>query len=173
MGKRVADLPGGSTSAIARHRSFEEMNCSIARALDVIGEWWTLLVVREAFRGVRRFDAFVERLGIAPNILSVRLKKLVRHGVLESRKYADHPERFEYKLTAKGRQLFPVIIALLVWGDRWYAEEGAPAVLVHDACGHVAAPRLTCGHCGEPLDPRETHAVPGPGARDAAPSLIA
>jgi DNA-binding HxlR family transcriptional regulator len=104
------------------------MNCSIARALDVVGEWWTLLVVREAFRGVRRFDGFSERLGIAPNILSARLKKLVRHGVLEPRRYAEHPERFEYRLTAKGRQLFPVIIALLTWGDHWYAEDGAPAL---------------------------------------------
>jgi DNA-binding HxlR family transcriptional regulator len=149
------------------------MNCSIARALDVLGEWWTLLVVREAFRGVRRFDGFVERLGIAPNILSTRLKKLVEHGILEARQYAGHPARREYRLTAKGRELFPVIIALLQWGDRWYAEDGPPAVLVHDECEHPADPQFTCGHCGAVLDPRRTHAVPGPGARDAAASLIA
>ncbi len=148
------------------------MNCSIARALDVLGEWWTLLVVREAFRGVRRFDGFVERLGIAPNILSARLKKLVEHGILEPRRYAEHPERHEYRLTAKGRELFPVIVALLQWGDRWYAQDGPPAILLHDACGHPAEARFTCAHCGEALDPRATHAVPGPGAKDAAPSLI-
>jgi DNA-binding HxlR family transcriptional regulator len=149
------------------------MNCSIARALDVLGEWWTLLVIREAFRGVRRFDGFVERLGIAPNILSVRLKRLVAHGILDARLYAEHPARYEYRLTAKGRQLFPVIVSLLQWGDRWYADDGPPAVLMHETCAHPADPRFTCGHCGESLDPRQTRAIPGPGARDATPSLIA
>jgi DNA-binding HxlR family transcriptional regulator len=148
------------------------MNCSIARALDVLGEWWTLLVVREAFRGVRRFDAFVERLGIAPNILSVRLKRLVEHGVLEPRVYAEHPERREYRLTAKGRQLFPIIVSLLQWGDRWYADDGPPAVLMHETCGRPANPSFACAHCGEALDPRQTRAVAGPGAKGLATSLI-
>src|SRR6202165_3150374 len=107
------------------------MNCSIARALDVLGEWWTLLVVREAFRGVRRFDGFVERLGIAPDILSSRLGRLVEHGVLEERAYQERPPRVEYRLTSKGRDLFPVLLALMAWGDRWYAEDGPPIDLIH------------------------------------------
>jgi DNA-binding HxlR family transcriptional regulator len=157
---------------VARRRSFDDMNCSIARALDVIGEWWTLLVMRECFRGVRRFDGFIERLGIAPNILTARLRRLVEHGVLEERAYQDHPRRVEYRLTAKGRDVYPVIVALLGWGDRWYAQDGPPVVLMHAACEHRADAQLVCGHCGEKLDPRNVRAVPGRGAAEPAPSLV-
>jgi DNA-binding HxlR family transcriptional regulator len=157
---------------MARRRSFDDMNCSIARALDVVGEWWTLLVMREAFRGVRRFDGFVERLGIAPNILSARLRRLVEHGILEERDYQDRPPRVEYRLAAKGRDLYPVIVALLGCGDRWYADDGPPVVLMHAACAHRADPQLVCGHCGEKLDARNTRAVPGRGAAEPEPSLV-
>lgn len=156
---------------MARRRSFEEMNCSIARALDVLGEWWTLLVIREAFRGVRRFDGFVERLGIAPNTLTARLRRLVDHGVFEQRTYQEHPLRVEYRLTAKGRELYPVLVALLGWGDRWYAEDGPPIELVHTTCGHRANAAFVCGHCGAALDPRAVRAVPGRGADEPEPSL--
>jgi len=158
--------------AVAKRRSFDEMNCSIARALDVLGEWWTLLVIRESFRGVRRFDGFVERLGIAPNILTARLRRLVEHGVFEERAYQDRPVRVEYRLTAKGRDLYPVILALLGWGDRWYAENGPPVVIVHATCEHRADPQFVCSHCGEKLDPRHTRAVPGRGADEPEPSLV-
>jgi DNA-binding HxlR family transcriptional regulator len=158
---------------MAKRRSFEDMNCSIARALDVVGEWWTLLVIREAFRGVRRFDGFAERLGIAPNILSARLRRLVDHGVFEERAYQERPLRVEYRLTAKGRDLYPVIVALLGWGDRWYADDGPPIELVHVPCGHRTVPRLVCGHCGEELAARDMRAVPGRGADEAEPSLVA
>jgi DNA-binding HxlR family transcriptional regulator len=158
---------------MAKRRSFDEMNCSIARALDVLGEWWTLLVIREAFRGVRRFDGFVERLGISPNILAVRLRRLVEHGVFEERAYQERPVRVEYRLTAKGRDLYPVILALLGWGDRWYAEDGPPVVLMHANCEHRADPQLVCGHCGEKLDPRHVRAIPGRGADEPEPSLVA
>jgi DNA-binding HxlR family transcriptional regulator len=156
---------------MAKRRSFEEMNCSIARALDVIGEWWTLLVLREAFRGVRRFDGFVERLGIAPNILTTRLRRLVEHGIFEERPYQERPRRVEYRLTAKGRDIYPVLIALLSWGDRWYAEDGPPVVLLHATCDHRADARFVCGHCGEKLDARDVRAVPGRGAGEPQPSL--
>ncbi|BDE06572.1 HxlR family transcriptional regulator [Vulcanimicrobium alpinum] len=156
---------------MAKRRSFEGMNCSIARALDVVGEWWTLLVIREAFRGVRRFDGFVERLEIAPNILSARLRRLIEHEILEERPYSERPRRVEYRLTAKGRDLFPVIVALLGWGDRWYADDGPPVVLEHVTCGRRAEPRFVCTHCGERLHPRDTRAVPGRGAEEAEPSL--
>ena len=145
---------------MARRRNFDEMQCSVARALDVVGEWWALLVVREAFRGVRRFDAFVEQLGIAPNILAARLRRLVEAGVLEPRKYADRPERFEYRLTKKGRDLFPVILALMHWGDRWCGEDGPPVALVHAACGKRTHARAVCAECGEPLEARATYTEP-------------
>jgi DNA-binding HxlR family transcriptional regulator len=157
---------------MAKRRNFDQMNCSIARALDVVGEWWTLLVIREAFRGVRRFDGFVERLGIAPNILTVRLRRLVEHGVFEERAYQERPPRVEYRLTAKGRDLYPVIVALLGWGDRWYAEGGPPVVLVHTTCGRRADAQLVCSHCGEKLDTRNTRAIPGRGADEPEPSLV-
>jgi DNA-binding HxlR family transcriptional regulator len=157
---------------MARRRSFKEMDCSIARALDVLGEWWTLLVVREAFRGVRRFDEFERRLEIAPNILAVRLRNLVDEGVLETKKYSERPERYEYRLTEKGRDLFPIIVALLQWGDRWYGEAGAPVVLEHVTCGGDADPRMACGHCGERLTARETRATAGPGATGPGSSLL-
>ena len=156
---------------MAKRRSFEDMNCSIARALDVVGEWWTLLVVRESFRGVRRFDAFIERLGIAPNILTARLRKLVEHGVLEERPYSERPMRVEYRLTPKGRDLYPVIVGAAGLGGRWYAEDGPPVELIHVPCDHRADPKLVCGHCGGKLDPRQTRAVPSRGAEEPQPSL--
>ncbi len=136
-----------------------------------LGEWWTLLIVRESFRGVRRFDAFAERLGIAPNILTARLRRLVEHGVLEERAYSERPLRVEYRLTTKGRDLYPVVVALLTWGDRWYAEDGPPVELIHATCEHRADPKLVCGHCGEKLDARTTRAVPSRGAGEPEPSL--
>ncbi|HTW83445.1 MAG TPA: helix-turn-helix domain-containing protein [Candidatus Sulfotelmatobacter sp.] len=157
---------------MARRRSFEDMNCSIARSLDVIGEWWTLLIVREAFRGVRRFDVFADRLGIASNILTARLRRLVEHDVLAERVYQERPLRVEYRLTPKGRELFPVLLALLQWGDRWYAQDGPPVALEHIPCGHRTRAVMVCDHCGERIDARQTRALPGRGAAEDAPSLV-
>src|SRR5215207_10126911 len=112
--------------------SFGDMACSVARTLDVVGERWTLLILRDAFNGVRRFEDFQQSLGIARNILTDRLQTLAAQGVLERRRYQEHPERFEYRLTDKGRDLFPVLVALLHWGDAWYAPDGPPRVLLHD-----------------------------------------
>ena len=132
----------------------EAVPCSIGRALAIVGERWTLAIVREAFAGARRFDVFQQRLGIARNVLSARLRTLVENGVLERSAYQDAPRRFEYRLTAKGRDLYPVLVALLGWGDRWLAgTEGPPLTLTHRACGHDAQPELTCGHCGGALSP--------------------
>src|SRR4051812_30342975 len=105
------------------------MNCSIARALEVVGEWWTFLVIREAFLGVTRFEGFQEQLGIARNVLTSRLRALVSKGVLERTKYQERPPRFEYRLTEKGRDLYPVLLALMGWGDRWESPKGAPVVI--------------------------------------------
>lgn len=149
-------------------RTYDGENCSIARALERLGERWTLLVLREAFTGARRFDEFAERLGIARNVLAARLALLVDEGVLERRPYQERPERFEYVLTEKGLDLFEVLIALMQWGDRWYAPGGPPRVLRHRGCGGVVGSRLTCQRCGAPVSVREARLEPGPGARAAA-----
>ncbi|MGI9592127.1 MAG: winged helix-turn-helix transcriptional regulator [Myxococcota bacterium] len=133
--------------------------CSIARALGVVGERWTLLILREIFRGSHRFDEIRSALGISRNVLSGRLDALVAAGVLDKVSYQDRPVRFEYQLTAKGRDLYPVLLALLRWGDRWLAEgEQPPLTLIHRGCGKTITPEIACDHCGEPLDPSNTRA---------------
>ncbi len=131
--------------------SFDPAACSVARTLSVVGEKWTLLILRDAFYGVRRFGALQQRLGVARDVLSARLKALVEHGLLERAAYreADQRERWEYRLTAAGRDLFPVIVALLEWGDRHLAPaEGGPVALVHLDCGAPVELQLHCaaGH---------------------------
>jgi DNA-binding HxlR family transcriptional regulator len=149
-----------------RRTSFAEMHCSVARTLEVVGEWWTMLIIREAFNGVRRFDGFQDKLGIARNVLSDRLRKLVDAGVLERRQYTEHPPRYEYRLTEKGIDLYPVLVSLLQWGDRWVAgEAGPPVVLRHRACGHDMHASLSCDECGAHVAPRDVEARPGPGVR--------
>ena len=141
------------------------MSCSVAQCLEVVGEWWTMLIVRDAFLGIRRFDDFQSRTGIARNVLAARLEHLVDNGVLERRQYQDRPPRHEYVLTEKGRDLWQVLTAMREWGDRWAAPEGPPVELVHRACDHVTHTAVVCDHCGEPLDARSVRAVPGPGAQ--------
>ena len=147
-----------------QHKSFSEMHCSVAQCLDVVGEWWSMLIVRDAFLGVSRFDQFQERLGISRNVLNLRLARLVDAGVLEKVPYSAHPPRYDYRLTHKGRDLFPVLTAMRQWGDRHAAPDGPPLQLVHRSCGQVSDAVLTCSACGLPLDVAETRAVPGPGA---------
>lgn len=157
-----------------RRHSFEEMNCSIARTLEVVGEWWTLLILREVFNGVRRFEEMRANLGIARNILTTRLQTLVAHDILERRRYQERPERFEYRLTAKGRDLYPILVAFMGWGDRWTASQDAPPVLLeHKRCGHEGTPVLACVHCGEPVGPFDMRLKPGPGAPDPWPWPVA
>jgi DNA-binding HxlR family transcriptional regulator len=144
--------------------SFEDVTCSVAQCLDVVGEWWSLLIVRDAFLGVTRFDDFQARLGISRNILTQRLNRLVEGGILKRVPYSDHPPRSEYRLTGKGRDLWPVVTAMRQWGDRWAAPGGPPVETRHTGCGHIAMAVPTCSHCGEPLDARSVIALPGPGA---------
>jgi DNA-binding HxlR family transcriptional regulator len=146
--------------------SFEAMHCSVAQALEVVGEWWTLLIIRDSFLGVRRFDDWVERLGISRNILTQRLDRLVETGVLARELYNERPPRYEYRLTDKGRDLWGVITAMRQWGDRWAAPDGPPIEIVHESCGHVVQVVPTCSFCGERLGPHDVKVVPGPGARD-------
>lgn len=139
--------------------SIGDSYCSIARALSVVGERWTLLILREAFAGARRFDEFRQRLGIARNVLTARLQGLVRDGVLERVPCPESPRRFEYRLTPKGRDLYPVLVSLLRWGDRWLAgPEGPPLVLIHQPCGCEANPAVRCEACGNELRSDEVRA---------------
>ena len=152
-----------------RKASFADMNCSIAQSLEVIGEWWTLLILRDSFLGVRRFDDFVQRLGIARNVLANRLDTLIDAGVLERRPYDEARGRFDYVLTDKGRALWPVMIALRQWGDQWILGVGnEPLLLEHRSCGQATTAQMTCSSCGEELDARSVRAVPGPGAAPGA-----
>ena len=140
--------------------------CSVARTVAVIGDRWTLLVLRDCFLGVRRFEAFQERLGISRTIIAERLKLLVDEGVLAKIPYQDRPVRHEYRLTEKGLALHPVIMSIVNWGDRFYAgEAGAPLLHRHKACGHDFHPVMTCSECGEAVGPRDVEPHPGPGAR--------
>jgi DNA-binding HxlR family transcriptional regulator len=146
-------------------QAFAEQNCSIAKPLSFLGERWALLVLRDITLGRRRFDQIQDSLGVASNVLAQRLATLVEEGVLERRPYREHPERFEYRLTEKGLDLQPVLLALLRWGDRWTAgPDGPPLETVHDDCGHRFHMVPTCSECGEELEPRHFHSRPGPGA---------
>src|SRR3954447_327348 len=146
--------------------SFGDMACSIARTLDVAGEWWTPLVLRDIWTGRNRFDEIQENLGVSRKLLTDRLETLVREGILVREPYQERPVRHEYRLTEKGSELMVVLLALLGWGDRWTAgTAGAPMLLRHETCGETAAARVTCSHCGEPLRADEAHLEPGPGLR--------
>jgi len=144
-------------------KSFADMDCSVAQCLEVIGEWWTMLIVRDAFLGVSRFEDFQRRLDISRNILQQRLTKLVDAGVLAKVPYSEHPPRYDYRLTNMGRDLWPVLTAMRQWGDTHAAPDGPPLTVVHDACGHAGTLVMVCETCDEPVGPRDVHAVPGAG----------
>lgn len=144
---------------------FGAMNCSIARTLDAVGERWSLLVLREAFFGTRRFEDFQRNLGIARNVLTERLERLVEHGILRRARYQDRPERFEYRLTDKGIALNDVVLAIKTWGDHWTDSAGAPPLAVrHRDCGQTFETVPVCSECGGRVDARNVRAEPGPGA---------
>ncbi len=153
-----------------RRTSFQEVNCSVAQCLEVVGEWWSMLILRDIFLGVTRFEDLCQRLGISRNVLTDRLEHLVAHGVLERQAYQDHPVRYDYKLTDKGRDLWPVLVAMREWGDRYAAPAGPPIELVHRGCGEHTHVVATCSECGEALDATNVKAVPGPAAGDSFPS---
>jgi DNA-binding HxlR family transcriptional regulator len=145
-------------------RTYESQQCSVARTLELVGERWTLLIVRDAFLGVRRFGDFAERLGIARNVLQDRLERLVENGILVKVPYHEHPLRHEYRLTDMGRDLWPSIVALLQFGDKHLASPaGPPMLLVHRGCGGRLDDRRVCRTCGEQLELGDVEAQPGPG----------
>jgi len=150
--------------------AYSAENCSIRRTLDIVGEKWTLLVLREAFYGVRRFADFHRALGCARNILSARLKTLVEEGILRPGPYQEPGSRArtEYRLTEKGLELFPALVALMQWGDRWTADPEGPAVVVrHRECGDRVGVELRCDGGHGPLSAHDTQATPGAGAKAA------
>lgn len=142
---------------------YRGQNCSVARTLEVIGERWTMLIVREAFRGTRRFDEFQRNTGAARNILQNRLERLVEEGVLRRVPYQERPLRYEYRLTRKGTDLFPVLTALMQWGDQYAAPNGPPIVLEHAGCGGELDDRRRCERCGKDLEAWEVRSRVGPG----------
>jgi DNA-binding HxlR family transcriptional regulator len=142
---------------------YDSQNCSIARSLELVGERWTILIVRDAFLGVRRFDQFQERLGIARNVLQSRLERLVEAGIMRRALYQERPPRYEYRLTQKGVDLWPAVVALLKWGDRYAAPVGPPVILEHKGCGGEIDDRRRCLRCGADLEPSDVQARPGPG----------
>jgi DNA-binding HxlR family transcriptional regulator len=154
------------------NRTYDSQNCSVARALEIVGERWSLLIVRDVMLGYRRFDEIQERLGVARNVLAARLERLTEEGVLEKERYQERPARYEYHLTEKGRDLWPVLVGLLSWGDRYLAQDGPPVLLEHRGCGGRIDDRRICERCGAELDLRDARVRPGPGAKRAPGQLV-
>ncbi|MFF9147392.1 winged helix-turn-helix transcriptional regulator [Streptomyces sp. NPDC014861] len=140
--------------------------CSIARATDLFGDAWTALIMRDVLLGIRRFEELAEDLGLSRKTLAARLARLVEEGVLVRQRYQASPPREEYVATEKGRELYPVLLALMAWGDKWYGEPaGPPALIRHDTCGHLATPVVACDTCRAPLTVADTTQLPGPGGQ--------
>jgi DNA-binding HxlR family transcriptional regulator len=143
--------------------------CSVARTVSVIGDRWTLMILRDCFIRIRRFEDFERSLGITRHLLADRLRKLVKAGVLRKQAYSDRPKRYEYRLTEKGIDLYPVMMAIVHWGDTHLAgSKGRPLLHEHIACGHTFDPVMTCSHCSAAITARAVRVRPGPGARKAA-----
>jgi DNA-binding HxlR family transcriptional regulator len=150
-------------------RTYDRENCSAARALEIVGERWSLLILRDAmFAGSTRFTEFQRKLGVAPNILSSRLEWFVTAGLMATRPLGDDSGTHEYVLTEQGRDLRKVVIALSAWGDRWAAPDGPPIVYEHEGCGGPVEQSLSCSKCGVVLDAGQVGARPGPGAHSMA-----
>ena len=151
-----------------RWEELDQQPCSLSRTLSVVGDRWTLLILRDCFLGVRRFEAFEKRLGVTRHVLADRLKKLVEAGVLTRVAYQQKPLREEYRLTDRGRDLHPVMLALVHWGDRHMSDErGAPVLHRHVGCGKIMRPVTVCSECGEPVGARDIQVEPGEQWMDA------
>lgn len=138
--------------------------CTIARSVDVLGDHWNLLLIRQACLGIRRFEDFQRSLSIGRNILTIRLNRLVHEGLLQRVEYQHSPPRHEYRLTQKGREVYPILAAMAAWGERWLTgPEGTPLVLHHTPCDHDMHATVVCSECSEALDVRQVRARLGPG----------
>ncbi|HXT06199.1 MAG TPA: helix-turn-helix domain-containing protein [Roseiarcus sp.] len=156
-----------------RHSSFAQMDCPIARSLERVGEWWSILILRDAFGGLTRFDEFEQSLGVAPNMLSRRLADLVTSGLLVKRRYNARPPRYEYLLTERGRDFRPVLMAMLAFGNKHFAPEGASVIVVEAATGAPAEPIVVDRASGRPLLEPEFVVVAGPAASAATRARLA
>jgi DNA-binding HxlR family transcriptional regulator len=157
------DSPGGVLP-----RTYDNQFCSIASTLELIGDRWTLLVIRDAFLGVRRFEDFQKSLGMARNVLTDRLNRLVDEGILRRRQYQERPARYEYRLTRKGVELWPAMMTMMKWGDRHLYPEGHPRLVLHKDCGGEIDERLHCSKCGAELGPTDVYVEAGAAAERAA-----
>lgn len=157
---------------MGRTADYSKESCTIAATLEVIGDPWTLLVIRDAFNGVKRFEQWQERLGVARNVLAARLKSLVRHGVLEPQTYSERPLRHEYVLTRKGKDLYTVLLTMHGWGAKHlYGDCGSGVTFVHKTCGHELDPTLACASCGQTVKPRDLEMKVNPGRKTVAEVL--
>lgn len=149
----------------------QELPCSIARALSVVGDRWTMLILRDCFLGTKRFDKFQKQIGLSRHRLTERLNKLVENEILKKVAYQNNPLRYEYKLTKKGVSLYPVLMTLAKWGDDWMSKGlGAPIEYKHTKCNHMMHMELSCSECGEVINPKEVSPQIGPGLRAYANS---
>lgn len=147
-------------------RTYDAQNCSAARTLEIVGERWSLLIIRDAlFRGKSRYSEFERSLGIAPNILASRLAWFVEAGLMKMNPVSERSEVSEYRLTERGKELGTVVVALTAWGDRWVAPKGPPIIYEHQDCGGTVSPVLTCQSCGGVLNSKDLVVRPGPGTR--------
>lgn len=166
-GGEVEPLRGRTRRSSKPENFLRARPCSVARTLRIIGDRWTFLLIREAFFGAHRFDEVRRNLGISTNILTNRLQRLVSHGIFRRRQYALGPARFEYRLTDMGKELYPSLITLMRWGDKWLADPaGPPLVLHHDACDHDFHAEVVCSHCHREINQQNMTYSPGPGAGD-------
>ncbi len=140
--------------------SLSSQSCSIARAVAQVGDPWTIMILREMFLGTRRFDSFLRLTGMSSHLLTQRLRKLEGLGAIRREAYCERPLRYEYRLTAMGRDLWPIIIAFKKWGDHWLGEGNPSVQLVHKGCGAITSPNLTCSDCGEPMEAHDASATP-------------
>lgn len=145
-------------------RSFASWPCTVARTVDILGDAWSLLILREAYYGLRRFDEFVTSLGIPRNTLTARLSALTEHGLMRRVQYRSEPNRFEYELTESGRDFFPVLVAMKTWGDKWTAhDEAEPIILQHNTCDHELRATVVCAECGADVTLDDVTPYAGPG----------
>src|SRR6266508_6595967 len=159
------DATAPSTLGAVKRTDTSDWPCTIARSAAVLGDHWNLLLIRQACLGTRRFDDFQAELGIGRNILTQRLSRLVYEGLMSRVEYQQSPPRFEYRLTDKGRDAYPILAAMAAWGERWLTgPEGTPLVLHHTTCEHDMHAVVVCSECEEPIDVRDIRAMPGPGA---------
>ncbi len=153
--------------------SFSDFACSVAKTLDVVGEWWTPLILRDVFLGVTKFDLIQQDLGIPRKVLAERLSVLVDNGVLSRHAYRDGRTRHEYHLTEKGNDFITALIAMMNWGDRWLSEpNGPPLQVLHSGCGGKVEAQLVCRSCGERVAHNDLRTVSGPGARDTKGTAV-